>query len=146
MEDLRKGIIRTIGDPNERFKQDPVRMIRVIRHAARTGFAIDPAAYQAIIEHRDEIKKCSPSRVRDEFVRDLKEGASQPCLNLMLQTGLLFSLSLTSNGSSEIEPCEGKGPTAFLILFRPRGSARAGGKTCPDPSSSPSSSRLSCGR
>jgi len=92
MEDLRRGIIRTIGDPNERFKQDPVRMIRVIRHAARTGFAIDPAAYQAIIEHRDEIKKCSPSRVRDEFVRDLKEGASQPCLNLMLQTGLLFSL------------------------------------------------------
>ena len=43
MEDLRRGIIRTIGDPNERFKQDPVRMIRVIRHAARTGFAIDPA-------------------------------------------------------------------------------------------------------
>jgi len=92
MEDLRQRIVRTIGDPNERFRQDPVRMIRVIRHAARTGFTIDPKAHQAIIDHRDEIKKCSPSRVRDEFLRDLKEGAAQPSLNLMLQTGLLFSL------------------------------------------------------
>jgi poly(A) polymerase len=92
MEDLRRRIVRTIGDPNERFKQDPVRMIRVIRHAARTGFTIDPQTAQAIVEHRDEIKKCSPSRVRDEFLRDLKEGAAQPSFSLMLQTGLLFSL------------------------------------------------------
>ncbi|MEI9475016.1 MAG: polynucleotide adenylyltransferase PcnB [Deltaproteobacteria bacterium] len=92
MADLQRRIIRTIGDPNERFKQDPVRMIRVLRHAARTGFTIDEQTYQAIIQHRDEIKKCSPSRVRDEFLRDLKEGVAQPSLHLMLQTGLLFSL------------------------------------------------------
>ena len=90
--DLEGRIIRTIGDPNERFQQDPVRMIRVIRHAARTGFSIADATRQAIIEHRDEIRKCSPSRVRDEFIRDLKEGVAQPSLHLMLQTDLLFSL------------------------------------------------------
>jgi poly(A) polymerase len=67
-------------------------MIRVIRHAARTGFSIEDQTYQAIIRHRKEIQKCSPSRVRDEFFRDLKEGVAQSSLNLMLDTGLLFSL------------------------------------------------------
>ena len=92
MADLEQQVTRTIGDPNERFQQDPVRMIRVIRHAARTGFSIEDQTYQAISRHRDEIQKCSPSRVRDEFFRDLKEGVAQSSLNLMLDTGLLFSL------------------------------------------------------
>jgi poly(A) polymerase len=89
--DLQHQVIRTIGDPDERFQQDPVRMIRVIRHAARTGFAIEDRTYQAIAHHREEIRKCSPSRLRDEFLRELKEGAAKPSVHLMLQTGLLFS-------------------------------------------------------
>ena len=92
MADLERQVIRTIGDPDERLQQDPVRMIRVIRHAARTGFSIEDPTYQAILRHREEIQKCSPSRVRDEFLRDLKEGVSRPSLKLMLRTGLLFSL------------------------------------------------------
>ena len=90
--DLMRQVIRTIGDPDERFEQDPVRMIRVIRHSARTGFPIEEQTYQAILRHREEIKKCSPSRLRDEFLRELKEGVAKPSLHLMLQTGLLFSL------------------------------------------------------
>ena len=90
--DLEQQVVQTIGDPNERFQQNPVRMIRVIRHAARIGFSIEDQTYQAIIRHRDEIRKCSPSRVRDEFLRDLREGVVQSSLNLMLRTGLLFSL------------------------------------------------------
>lgn len=90
--DLEHQGIRTIGDPGERFQQDPVRMIRVIRHAARTGFAIESRTYQAIVHHREEIRRCSLSRLRDEFLRELKEGAAKPSLHLMLQTGLLFSL------------------------------------------------------
>ncbi len=92
MADLKRGVIRTIGDPDERFQQDPVRMIRVIRHASRTGFTIEEPTYQALIRHRDEIKQCSPSRIRDEFLRDLREGVAQSSLALMLETGLLFSL------------------------------------------------------
>ena len=92
MADLERQVIRTIGDPDERFQQDPVRMIRVIRHAARTGFSIEGQTYQAIFRNREEIRKCSPSRLRDEFLRDLKEGAARSSLSLMLQTGLLFSL------------------------------------------------------
>jgi poly(A) polymerase len=92
MADLERRVVRTIGDPNERFQQDPVRMIRVIRHAARTGFSIEDQTYQAIPRHHEEIKKCSSSRLRDEFLRELKEGLAKPSLKLMLQTGLLFSL------------------------------------------------------
>ncbi len=90
--DLGKRVIRTIGDPEERFQQDPVRMIRVIRHAARTGFPIEDKTYEAILRHREKIQECSPSRLRDEFLRELKEGAANPSLRFMLQTGLLFSL------------------------------------------------------
>lgn len=90
--DLEQRIIQTIGDPDERLQQDPVRMIRIIRHAARTGFSIEDQTFQAILQYREEIKKCSPSRLRDEFLRELKEGVAKPSLHLMLQTGLLFSL------------------------------------------------------
>jgi len=92
MTDLERQVIRTIGDPDERLQQDPVRMIRIIRHAARTGFSIEDQTFQAILQYREEIKKCSPSRLRDEFLRELKEGVAKPSLHLMLQTGLLFSL------------------------------------------------------
>jgi len=92
MADLERRIIRTIGDPDERFQQDPVRMIRTIRHSARTGFSIKDQTYQAILQHREEIRKCSPSRLRDEFLRELKEGVAGSSLQLMLQTRLLFSL------------------------------------------------------
>ncbi len=90
--DLDRKIIRTIGDPDERFLQDPVRMIRAIRHAARTGFSIEEKTYQAIVRHREEIRRCSTSRVKDELLRDLKEGVAQPSLRLMLETGLLLSI------------------------------------------------------
>jgi poly(A) polymerase len=92
MADLEGGIIRSIGDPDERYQQDPVRMIRVIRHASRTGFAIEAQTYEAILRNREKIKTCSPSRVRDEFLRDLREGAARPSLDLMIRTGLLFSI------------------------------------------------------
>jgi len=92
MVDIERRIIRTIGDPDERFRQDPVRMIRVIRHAARTGFSIEDKTYEAISRYREEIRKCSPSRVRDEFLKDLKEGVTRPSFSLMLQTGLLLSV------------------------------------------------------
>ena len=92
MEDLRLGMIRTIGNPDERFKQDPVRMIRVIRHSARTGFAIDEPTYQALSRHREELKKCSLSRIRDEFLRDLREGVAKSSLRLLIETGIIFSI------------------------------------------------------
>ncbi|MGA2518170.1 MAG: polynucleotide adenylyltransferase PcnB [Thermodesulfobacteriota bacterium] len=116
--DLHSRIIRTIGDPDERFQQDPVRMIRVIRHAARTGFRVEEKTYEAILRHREEIRQCPPSRLRDEFLRELREGAANPSLHFMLQTGLLFSLfpdleRALGNRSLSME----KTQEVFLSLF-----------------------------
>jgi poly(A) polymerase len=118
MADLSTRVIRTIGDPDERFQQDPVRMIRVIRHAARTGFPIEEKTYEAILRHREEIQQCSPSRLRDEFLRELKEGAAKPSLHLMLQTGLLFSLFPDlERGLGNRSLSAEKGRELFLSLF-----------------------------
>jgi poly(A) polymerase len=113
--DLQKKIIRTIGDPDEKFKQDPVRMIRVIRHATRTGFHIEEKTYQAILNHREEIKKCSPSRVRDEFLRELKEGAAASSLRLMTETGLVFSLFPDFRRALGDDAISGKKNREFLL-------------------------------
>jgi poly(A) polymerase len=85
-------VIRCVGDPEEKFIQDPVRMIRVIRHAARTGFAIEEKTYQSLISHVGKVRLCSPARVREEFLRELREGAAKESMRLMIETGMLFSL------------------------------------------------------
>jgi len=132
-DDLRRQVIRTIGDPSERFKQDPVRMIRVIRHAARTGFVIEGRTYQAIVEYRDEIRKCPPSRVRDEFLRDLKEGAARSSLRLMLETGLLLSLfSDLDRVFGDRNPLKERDQLFLLSLFGLVDNLNNGGRSVPE--------------
>ncbi len=92
LEDLHRGIIRCIGDPDEKFVQDPVRMIRVIRHAARTGFSIEENTYRSLLTHVERLRLCSPARVRDEFLREMTEGAARKSIQFMLETGMLFVL------------------------------------------------------
>jgi poly(A) polymerase len=133
MADLKRGIIRTIGDPNERFLQDPVRMIRVIRHASRTGFAIQEETYQAIFGHREEIRTCSPSRVRDEFLRDLKEGVARSFLDLMLRTGLLLSLfPELQRAFGDRNPLREKNKQFLLSLFGLRDQLNQRGQAIPE--------------
>jgi len=131
--DLQKQVIRTIGDPDEKFKQDPVRMIRVIRHAARTGFRIEEKTYQAILNHQEEIKKCSPSRVRDEFQRELKEGAATTSLRMMIETGLIFSLFPDLRRAMGDDAISGKKNREFLLsLFGLTDQLMKAGRLVPD--------------
>ncbi len=108
MQDLRERTIRIIGDPGLRIREDPARMIRAIRHAARTGFTIEPATLAAIREYAGEITKVNPSRLRDEFLRELKDGQSAKSIALMLETGLLPHIvpsacaALTSDGADAV--------------------------------------------
>ncbi len=89
MKDLERGIVRTIGNPDERFVEDPVRMIRAVRHAARTGFKIHRDTYAAIGRQAPEILKCSRARVAEEFLREFRGGYSASSLKVMLDRGLL---------------------------------------------------------
>ncbi|MBX9923409.1 MAG: polynucleotide adenylyltransferase PcnB [Rhabdochlamydiaceae bacterium] len=87
--DLEKGHLRTIGQPFIRFKQDPVRMIRLLKFRARFGFEIDHDTRLALIESKHEILKSSSARILEELLRMLESGASEPFFRLMIEYGLL---------------------------------------------------------
>ncbi|MEJ2223694.1 MAG: hypothetical protein P8X49_01000 [Syntrophobacterales bacterium] len=84
--------IRVIGDPGVRFVRDPARMIRVLRHAARIGFTIDPAAWEEIQAKKNLIRVCPPARLRDELLKDLRSGAARPFMDFMLKSGLFYAI------------------------------------------------------
>ena len=92
LDDLEAGLIRTIGDPDVRFQEDPVRMMRAVEFASRLGFAITPDAYEAILRHRKEIVKSAPPRVTEELAQSLRGGHALPTLLLMREVGLLDAL------------------------------------------------------
>jgi poly(A) polymerase len=89
LPDLEKRVVRTIGDPQIRFREDPVRILRAIKFAARLDFSIEPASYQAILDHKGEIAKCAPPRVLEEIYRLLRGGAARRSLELLEETGIL---------------------------------------------------------
>ena len=89
LDDLAAGLIRTIGDPDIRFQEDPVRMMRAVEFASRLGFAITPDAYEAILRHRKEIVKSAPPRVTEELAQSLRGGHALPTLLLLREMGLL---------------------------------------------------------
>ena len=88
VQDLDRGVIRMVGDPDRRFTRDPVRMLRVVRHAARTGFGIEEETFAALRRHSEELRLCPPSRIRDEVLKDLQSGASRPWAELCMGSGL----------------------------------------------------------
>ena len=89
LDDLDAGLIRTIGDPDVRFREDPVRMMRAVEFASRLGFAITPDAYDAILDHRKEIAKSAPPRVTEELSQSLRGGHALPTFLLLREVGLL---------------------------------------------------------
>ncbi|NGX37691.1 MAG: hypothetical protein K1000chlam2_00853, partial [Chlamydiae bacterium] len=78
--------------PYVRFKQDPVRMLRLLKFQARFGLEVDPDAHIALVECREEIIKSSSARVLEEMLRMLESGASKPFIELLFQHGLLSHL------------------------------------------------------
>jgi poly(A) polymerase len=88
-KDLDAKVIRTIGDPKQRFAEDKLRMLRAVRFAARFGYTIEPATFAAIEELADEIHMVSRERVRDELTRMLTEGHARRAFLLLDESGLL---------------------------------------------------------
>ncbi|MGH9465790.1 MAG: CCA tRNA nucleotidyltransferase [Terriglobales bacterium] len=87
--DLEARFIRAIGDPERRFAEDRLRLLRAIRFAARLDFAIEPATWDAIQRHAGEIGRISAERVRDEIVKMLTGGRARRSLELLAGSGLL---------------------------------------------------------
>ncbi|MHB2019337.1 MAG: polynucleotide adenylyltransferase PcnB [Candidatus Xenobia bacterium] len=89
MEDVRNRVVRTIGDPDIRFREDPVRMIRAIKFAARLDFDIEDDTWDALVRHRMEILKSPPSRVLEEIGRLMEGGAARRSFELLAESGFL---------------------------------------------------------
>ncbi len=93
LDDLRAGVVRSIGDPHVRLREDPVRMIRAIALAARLDFTIEPELRDAIRTHRHEISKSSPPRLLEEYYKILRAGASEKAFRGLAELGLLEPIS-----------------------------------------------------
>jgi poly(A) polymerase len=89
LDDLRRGLIRSIGDPRQRFQEDPVRMFRAVAFAARLGFQLDDPVAEAIRMHRHLIAAASPARLIEEYYKVLRSGAAEQTFRLLAGHGLL---------------------------------------------------------
>jgi poly(A) polymerase len=104
LADLRDGLIRCIGDPRERFQEDPVRMLRAVAMAARLDFRIDPPIDEAIADTRGEIARSSPARLIEEFYKLLRSGSSERAFQMLAERHLLEPLAhqLQANATARL--------------------------------------------
>ncbi len=91
-EDLADGVIRAIGDPEQRFREDHLRLLRAVRFAARLGFEIESVTEGAMIRLSPLILDVAAERNRDELVRILTEGGARRGFEMLFRTGLLRQL------------------------------------------------------
>src|SRR3974390_3544435 len=87
--DLEAHLIRAIGEPERRFTEDKLRMLRAVRFAARFGYEIEPQTLAAIQKHASEIRVVSAERIREELTKLLTEGHARRGFELLADTGLL---------------------------------------------------------
>jgi tRNA nucleotidyltransferase/poly(A) polymerase len=87
--DLKAGVLRTIGDPAERFGEDHLRLLRAVRFAAQLDFQIEPATFAAVQQHAENINRVSAERIRDELLKLFRPPHAARGLDLLRDSGLL---------------------------------------------------------
>jgi poly(A) polymerase len=90
--DLRDGVLRTIGDPYERFREDPVRMLRAVRFEAKLNLELDSESYDALAVNRHMMAEVSPARLFDEVIKVLMTDSADIAFAKLLETGLFDQL------------------------------------------------------
>ena len=91
-EDLKAGILRAIGDPAQRFREDRLRLLRAVRFAATFGFEIEPATWQAIRENAEAIHVVSSERIREELIRIFTSPSRVRGFDLLDASGLMAQI------------------------------------------------------
>ncbi|MFW5899369.1 MAG: poly(A) polymerase, partial [Jiangellaceae bacterium] len=87
-----RRVVRTIGDPDVRFREDPVRILRAIKFSARLDMGIAPDVYDAMVDHRSELERAARPRLLEEILRLLRGGAAHRSIYLMWDLGVLAEL------------------------------------------------------
>ncbi len=126
LADLEARVIRTIGDPGVRLREDPVRMLRAVAIASRLEFTIDRDTLEAIRSLRGEIVKSSPARILEEFYKILRQGAARRTFQSLHDSGLLAYLL------PEADLAIAQGGEAFLGSLARLDEYRNAGNTAPE--------------
>jgi len=92
INDLEKKLIRAIGNPEQRFREDALRLLRAVRFASQLGFLIEPKTLQSIKELSGQLEKISAERIRDEFLKILASDEPAGGVLLLKETGLLNTI------------------------------------------------------
>ncbi len=87
--DLKAGILRAIGDPEERFQEDALRLMRAVRFATNLGFEIESKTWEAISDNAELLEKISIERIRDEFSKIIVSPNRRRGLELLVASGLI---------------------------------------------------------
>ena len=93
LDDLRARLVRCIGDPDVRFREDPVRMLRAVALAARLDFTIEQPIREAIGRLRHEIANSSAARLLEEYYKILRAGSAEPTFRGLADAGLIEPIS-----------------------------------------------------
>ena len=93
LQDLEARIVRSIGDPVERFQEDPVRMLRAVVLSERLGFDMDPAVVAAIEEVGPHIRFSAPPRLMEEYFKILRSGYAEASFSGLARAGLIEHIS-----------------------------------------------------
>src|SRR6188508_447719 len=93
LQDIRARVIRCIGNPDERFQEDPVRMFRAVSLASRLDFAIDEPVLQSIARQHGELARSAPPRLMEEIYKVMRAGAAEKTFRGLVETGLLAAIA-----------------------------------------------------
>src|SRR5688572_32757597 len=88
LADLKKRVMRVIGDPEVRYREDPVRMLRAVRLAAKLGLTLDAETREPIREMAPLMERVPPARLFDEMLKLLLSGHASACLRQLREVGL----------------------------------------------------------
>jgi poly(A) polymerase len=89
LEDIKKKVVHCIGDPDQRYQEDPVRMIRAVRFASTLDLEIEDNTYQAILREREHMSHASNARMYEEILKFFYSGAMEKAFSAWAETGLL---------------------------------------------------------
>ncbi len=132
VEDLERRVVRTIGDPLIRFREDPVRMLRACEFAARLSFEMSGDMRAAIAELNREVTKSAAPRVTEELLDPLRRGWGHDTYRLWSQTGLLDALLPELCGVEAARAAEGTAEGLLFALLREIDAKRSLGKGLED--------------
>jgi poly(A) polymerase len=93
LEDVRARLIRCIGQPDDRFREDPVRMLRAVALAARLDFRIDAPILDSVARFHGELARSAPARLVEEIYKVLRGGAAARTFRGLVETGLLAAIA-----------------------------------------------------